>query len=182
MRKEIIFISALVMALSLSSCGEKTDISEESSQISIILSSSQEVVSELSEKPFILENNTKEYSQRDFSNDIEYIKPYKTLQECVDNSENIRSMIKSISDEENENTDSNVIIENDRIIFERTLKENTVYSENFAEEMEISLEEKKNEFIKIVNLFEWGVDSDNIKVVVRYKNKDDIIFEKEFTN
>ena len=91
-------------------------------------------------------------------------------------------MIKSLSDEENENTYSNVIIENYRIIFERTLKEDTIYSENFAEEMEKSLEEKKEQFIEIVDLFEHGIDNDNIKVVVRYKDKDNIIFEKEFTN
>ena len=181
MSKKIIFILALGMAFSLSSCGEKSDVQKESSQISIVLSSA-EAVSEQSEKPFILENNTQESSHRDFSYDFEYVKPYKTLQECIDNSENIRSMIKSISDEANENTDSSVIIEESKIIFERTLKENTVYNENFAEEMEISLETKKDQFIEIVNLFERVVDNDNIKVVVRYKDKDNIIFEKEFTN
>ena len=181
MSKKIIFILALGMVLSLSSCSEKSDVQKESSQISIVLSSA-EAVSEQSEKPFILENNTQESSHRDFSYDFEYVKPYKTLRECIDNSENIRSMIKSISDEENENTDSSVIIEESKIIFERTLKENTVYNENFAEEMEISLETKKDQFIEIVNLFERVVDNDNIKVVVRYKDKDNIIFEKEFTN
>ena len=181
MSKKIIFILALGMTFSLSSCGEKSDVQKESSQISIVLSSA-EAVSEQSEKPFILENNTQESSHRDFSYDFEYVKPYKTLQECIDNSENIRSMIKSISDEANENTDSSVIIEESKIIFERTLKENTVYNENFAEEMEISLETKKDQFIEIVNLFERVVDNDNIKVVVRYKDKDNIIFEKEFTN
>ena len=169
------------MVFSLSSCSEKSDVQKESSQISIVLSSA-EAVSEQSEKPFILENNTQESSHRDFSYDFEYVKPYKTLRECIDNSENIRSMIKSISDEENENTDSSVIIEESKIIFERTLKENTVYNENFAEEMEISLETKKDQFIEIVNLFERVVDNDNIKVVVRYKDKDNIIFEKEFAN
>ena len=182
MSKKIIFILALGMAFSLSSCGEKQNISNESSQVSSIVLSSAEAVSEQSEKPFILENNTQESSHRDFSYDFEYVKPYKTLRECIDNSENIRSMIKSISDEENENTDSSVIIEESKIIFERTLKENTVYNENFAEEMEISLETKKDQFIEIVNLFERVVDNDNIKVVVRYKDKDNIIFEKEFTN
>ena len=181
MSKKIIFILALGMVFSLSSCSEKSDVQKESSQISIVLSSA-EAVSEQSEKPFILENNTQESSHRDFSYDFEYVKPYKTLRECIDNSENIRSMIKSISDEENENTDSSVIIEESKIIFERTLKENTVYNENFAEEMEISLETKKDQFIEIVNLFERVVDNDNIKVVVRYKDKDNIIFEKEFTN
>ena len=181
MSKKIIFILALGMVFSLSSCSEKSDVQKESSQISIVLSSA-EAVSEQSEKPFILENNTQESSHRDFSYDFEYVKPYKTLRECIDNSENIRSMIKSISDEENENTDSSVIIEESKIIFERTLKENTVYNENFAEEMEISLETKKDQFIEIVNLFERVVDNDNIKVVVRYKDKDNIIFEKEFAN
>jgi len=171
MSKKIIFILALGMAFSLSSCGEKQNISNESSQVSIVLSSEEAVSEQSSEKPFILE-----------SYDFEYVKPYKTLRECIDNSENIRSMIKSISDEENENTDSSVIIEESKIIFERTLKENTVYNENFAEEMEISLETKKDQFIEIVNLFERVVDNDNIKVVVRYKDKDNIIFEKEFTN
>ena len=170
------------MAFSLSSCGEKQNISNESSQVSIVLSSEEAVSEQSSEKPFILESNIQESSHRDFSYDFEYVKPYKTLRECIDNSENIRSMIKSISDEENENTDSSVIIEESKIIFERTLKENTVYNENFAEEMEISLETKKDQFIEIVNLFERVVDNDNIKVVVRYKDKDNIIFEKEFTN
>jgi len=182
MSKKIIFILALGMAFSLSSCGEKQNISNESSQVSIVLSSEEAVSEQSSEKPFILESNIQESSHRDFSYDFEYVKPYKTLRECIDNSENIRSMIKSISDEENENTDSSVIIEESKIIFERTLKENTVYNENFAEEMEISLETKKDQFIEIVNLFERVVDNDNIKVVVRYKDKDNIIFEKEFTN
>ena len=57
-----------------------------------------------------------------------------------------------------------------------------IYNENFAEEMEKSLEEKKEQFIEIVDLFEHGIDNDNIKVVVRYKDKDNIIFEKEFAN
>ena len=87
-----------------------------------------------------------------------------------------------LSKDENENTDGNVIIEDDSLIFERTLKEDTIYNENFAEEMEKSLEEKKEQFIEIVDLFEHGIDNDNIKVVVRYKDKDNIIFEKEFAN
>lgn len=181
MSKKIIFILALGMVLSLSSCSEKSDVQKESSQISIVLSSA-EAVSEQSEKPFILENNTQESSHRDFSYDFEYVKPYKTLRECIDDSENIRTMIESLSKDENENTDGNVIIEDDSLIFERTLKEDTIYNENFAEEMEKSLEEKKEQFIEIVDLFEHGIDNDNIKVVVRYKDKDNIIFEKEFAN
>ena len=101
MSKKIIFILALGMVFSLSSCSEKSDVQKESSQISIVLSSA-EAVSEQSEKPFILENNTQESSHRDFSYDFEYVKPYKTLRECIDDSENIRTMIESLSKDENE--------------------------------------------------------------------------------
>lgn len=188
MRKILILLTVTVLILALTACGEKTEVSEQESEISVILSSEPErsikEPSEESDIPLILESNTPEISMIEFSNDIEYIKPYRTLQECIDHSENIKAMIESLSNEEDANTENQVIIENDtRLVFERTLKENITYSDTFAADTEKALNEKRDEFVEIVNLFEWGIDNDNITVVVRYRDTEgNVIFEKEFDN
>ncbi len=179
MKKGLLFVTMMGLVFALSSCSENTDVLQAAKEMSVVSVSEEEV----SKTPFIPESNIQEISKIEFSG-VQYDKPYQTLQECIDHSESIKNMIEALSNEENENIDSKVLVENDtKLVFERTLKENTVYSDTFAEDTEKSLEEKKADFVEVVNLFEWGVDNDNITVVVRYKDKDgNVIFEKEFDN
>lgn len=195
--KMIFILSAAAAVLILNGCGSqkensKREISNSSSQtiaddISKIkrdTTSEESDFNEGSDNPLLLESNVKKPEVMEFS--IDKLEYYDSLEEYFESS-TAQEVIKKITSEDNDNnSEKKIYIENEtKLVIETTIKEKleSKAMEEFISDTKKSVTENAKVFTSFVDDLESCIKSDEINVVVRYKDySGKTIYEHNFNN